>query len=176
MRKFTYWGSSNIHLLLLVETSISHKAVSQSHYTFVSLATTTSLSLGRQSMGNRFARLNWIFHIQDCLLQLIQNERRLFWKSKPLSWACTFLQASTCSPNPCFNCSTRSWISANFLFASTNFYLVSQVLVKCGLCVKPCLYGDKCWGAKRAISFLVCTFHGDKWATCKEKEGQCKAR
>lgn len=89
--KLTSWGSSNIHLLPRVETSINHKSVSQSRYNVVPWATSRSLSFRRQSMKDRFARLNWIFHIQDCPLHLIRKEIfkqvLVSWMSKSLSRA-----------------------------------------------------------------------------------------
>lgn len=58
--------------------------------------TTRSLSFRRQSMKDRFARLNWIFHIQVCLLHLIRKkifeEAFVSWMSKSLSGACKIVQ------------------------------------------------------------------------------------
>ena len=94
--KLISWCSSNIHLLPCAEASIKHKSASQSHATVVPLATTRAPSVRRQSMKDKFPRLNWIFHIQVCLLHLIRKEifkeAHVSWMSKALSRACKIVQ------------------------------------------------------------------------------------
>ena len=96
LHKLTSWCSSNIHLLPCAEASINHKSVSQSQDTVVPLATTRSPSVRRQSMKDKFAGLNWIFHIQVHLLHLIRKEifkeAHVSWMSKALSRACKIVQ------------------------------------------------------------------------------------